>query len=556
MAGAYLVYNNSAFDGGNAAANVADDAAIATDKTPLLPGELPTFANYSSYDKGLNALTIDVRNLGVAVAQDSFSFKVGNTSSPQSWAAAPAPVGFAVRTGQGAGGSDRATWIWADGAIKNTWLQVTLNASGAVFYFGNSPGETGNAAGNAFVSAADELVVRTGGGPAGVTSTVDFNRDGVVDPGDEGIARGNRRLFSIALQMIVTPALNVAVTSDSPTIGLAGEVVHYRYTVQNAGVVTLTGVNLAGSGGIVGSTAAARQVDLVGDGDNLLEVGETWLYTSTATVTQAVLNAGAEIVRTATAQSDQTAAQLAVTGSAIAATTGDVFGGLLVRPITHASFLMTYHGKTIYVDPDAPTSLYTGLPRADYILITHSHGDHFDTTAIGAIANMNTSDAIPDVKIVAPQAVYNSMTAAMRGFTTVIDHLAGTATPESASYLDDMMAMLFSVQAVPAYNSNHPIGEGNGYIVTIDQKRIYISGDTGPQPELRALENIDIAFVCMNTPYTMTATEAVSLVRDIDPVVVYPYHYRNSDNTVGNSIAFKNMMSTDFDIEVRLRKWY
>ena len=96
-----------------------------------------------------------------------------------------------------------------------------------------------------------------------------------------------------------------------------------------------------------------------------------------------------------------------------------------------------------------------------------------------------------------------------------------------------MMNLLFSVQAVPAYNSNHPFGQGNGYVVTIDEKRIYISGDTGAQPELRALEDIDIAFVCMNTPFTMTPADAASLVRDIEPLVVYPYHYRNQDGTTG-----------------------
>ena len=96
------------------------------------------------------------------------------------------------------------------------------------------------------------------------------------------------------------------------------------------------------------------------------------------------------------------------------------------------------------------------------------------------------------------------MNATLRSFTTVIDHLAATAPPESASFLDEMMAALFSVQAVPAYNANHLLGAGNGYIVTIDEKRIYFSGDTGAQPELRAMVDVDIAFVAMNTPFTMT----------------------------------------------------
>jgi L-ascorbate metabolism protein UlaG (beta-lactamase superfamily) len=228
---------------------------------------------------------------------------------------------------------------------------------------------------------------------------------------------------------------------------------------------------------------------------------------------------------------------------------GDQFGSLTIRPITHASFVMSYAGKTIYVDPDGAASLYAGIPKADYILITHSHSDHFDSATITAVMNTN-------VKIIAPQAVYNAMSVALRNLTTVLDYNAGTPAPDNLDLLDESFSFLFNVQAVPAYNANHPFGQGNGYVVTIDEKRIYISGDTGAQPELRALENIDIAFVCMNQPFTMTVADAVSLVNDIEPAIVYPYHYRNQDGTLGNSIAFKNLMSVDFSIEVRLRKWY
>jgi L-ascorbate metabolism protein UlaG (beta-lactamase superfamily) len=546
VAGAYLVYNNSAFDGADPAANAADDAAIATDKTPLAAGGTPSFANYSSYDKGINALSIDVKDLGGPVVANSFTFKMGATSDTSAWADAPAPTGFAVRSGAGAGGADRATWTWADDAIKNTWLQVTLSATGATFYFGNTPGESGNVPGNAFVSAADEIGVRTHGGPADVASAYDFNRDGLVDAADETIARNNRRLLSTALPLIATPALEVMATTDSPTVGLAGEVIHFRYLLKNTGSITLTNIDLT-----LGEEfpAGVRQPDPTGDGDNLLETGETWLYTATATVSQATINAGADIVRTVTAITAQTGSQLARTTSTIASVTGDVMGGLVIRPITHASFLITYQGKAIYADPDGAASLYAGLPLADYILITHSHGDHFDAATIGAIDK-------PTTKIVAPQAVYNSMSAAMQSLTTVLDYSAATMTPDSVEFLDEMMAALFSVQAVPAYNANHSFGAGNGYVVTIDGKRIYISGDTGAQPELRALEDIDVAFICMNTPFTMTPADAASLVRDMDPLVVYPYHYRNQDGTLGNSITFKNLMSTDFGAEVRLRKWY
>jgi L-ascorbate metabolism protein UlaG (beta-lactamase superfamily) len=552
LAGAHLIYNNSSFDGNDPAAAVSDDAAIATNKSWLLPGQTASFANYSSFDKGINALAIDVRNLGPSPTVDAFDFKVGTSADPSTWAEAPVPTSLSVRAGAGAGGADRVTVLWADGAIKNTWLQVTLVASGNVFYFGNAVGETGNSAANAFVSATDEIAVRTHATPPGesaaIDSAYDFNRDSKVDSADELIARGNRRLLSNSLPLITAPhvaALNLVADSDSPTVGLLNEVVHYAYEVHNTGSVALTNITLDANLG----TAETRQPDVVGDGDSMLEAGEVWRYTNTLTVTQQQLNAGTSLVNMVTADSDETPADTDDTTSTIASLQGDVFGNLTIRPITHASFLMTYQGKTIYVDPDSPTSLYTGLPKADYILITHSHGDHFDTAAIAAVM-------ISTTQIVAPQAVYNSMSVALRSITTVLDYNDTTPTPNNLDFLDELNNVLFNVQAVHAYNNNHSLGSGNGYIVTIDQRRIYISGDTGAQPELRALEDIDIAFVCMNTPFTMTPADAVSLVRDMEPLVVYPYHYRNQDGSLGNSITFKNLMSTDFSIEVRLRDWY
>jgi L-ascorbate metabolism protein UlaG (beta-lactamase superfamily) len=293
----------------------------------------------------------------------------------------------------------------------------------------------------------------------------------------------------------------------------------------------------------------AKQADLVGDGDVELEAGEVWRYTNTAAVTQQQLDAGVAIVNTGTADSLETGADIDITSSTIASLQGDVFGNLVIRPVTHASFVMSYQGKTIYVDPDGAASLYAGIPKADYVLITHVHGDHFDAATITAVANTNA-------RIFAPQAVYNNMSVAMKAMTTVLDYIAASQPPDNIDVLDELEELLFNVQAVPAHNANHQFGSGNGYVVTIDGKRIYISGDTGAQPELRALENIDIAFVCMNTPFTMTPADAVSLVRDMKPKIVYPYHYRNQDGSTGNAITFKNLMSTDFSIEVRLRKWY
>jgi L-ascorbate metabolism protein UlaG (beta-lactamase superfamily) len=555
LAAAHLFYNNSSFDGSNPVVGPSDDAAIATNKSWLLPGQTATFANYSSYDKGINGLSIDMHNLGSLVTAPEMTFKAGTTADPSTWADAPAPTTALLRHGAGAGGSDRLTVVWPDGALKNTWLQVTIEATGNVFYFGNVVGETGNSAANAFVSATDEIAIRSHFTPAGesaaIDSAYDFNRDGKVDAADELIARGNRRLLSGSLPLITAPdvaALNLVITSDSPTVGLAGEVIHYDYQVFNTGSIALTNVSLeAGLG-----TPAVRQSDVTGDGDNMLEMGEVWRFNGTYTVTQIHLNSGIAITNSATADSDQTEADTDNTMSSIASLQGDVFGNLTIRPITHASFLMTYQGKTIYVDPDSPTSLYAGLPKADYILISHEHGDHFDTAAINVLIQTGT-------KIVAPQIVFNAMSAALRSQTTVVDYNAGTAAPNTLDFLDELNSVLFTVKAVPAYNTNHPFGNGNGYIVTIDQKRIYISGDTGSSrtaAELAELANIDIVFLSMNVPFTMTPQQADTFMRTIKPKVVYPYHYRDQSGNLSNSITFKNLMSTDFSIEVRLRKWY
>lgn len=218
----------------------------------------------------------------------------------------------------------------------------------------------------------------------------------------------------------------------------------------------------------------------------------------------------------------------------LATTNGDV----LIRPIRHASFLLRWNGLAIYNDPDSPTTLYTGLPKADLILVGHEHGDHFDQTALNALTNVNCA-------IVAPQAVYNLMAAPLQARTTVLGN--GMST--------NLLGML--IEAVPAYNTNHmnhPLGRGNGYILNIGGRRLYMAGDTGPSPEMRALPNIDVAFVPMNLQFTMSTTQAVAVVRAMRPKVIYPYHY--SGNPVADLNWFKQQLSDDLGIEVRVRNWY
>jgi len=222
----------------------------------------------------------------------------------------------------------------------------------------------------------------------------------------------------------------------------------------------------------------------------------------------------------------------AFTGDHLATQNGDV----VIHPIDHASFVMSWNGTTIYNDPVGAATRYDGLPRANLILITHVHPDHFNTTTLNSVTGATCV-------ILAPQAVANSMGASLRALTTVLTNGA------SASVVG------IGIEAIPAYNDNHPLGTGNGYVLTLGGKRIYIAGDTGDIPEMRALPNIDVAFVPMNLPYTMSVSSAASAVRAFRPKVVYPYHYSPS-SPLSDVNLFKSLVGADLGIEVRLRKWY
>ena len=139
VTGRLVFYNRSAWDGNDPAANANDDNAIAPDKTALLPGGTATFANYTSYSRGLNGIMVDIANLPGTPTASDFTFKVGNDNTPALWSAAPAPASITVRAGAGTGGSDRVTLIWNDNnldgvvdaneAVANQWLQVTVKAT-------------------------------------------------------------------------------------------------------------------------------------------------------------------------------------------------------------------------------------------------------------------------------------------------------------------------------------------------------------------------------------------------------------------------------------------
>ena len=191
-----VFYNNSSFDGFNPAANAADSAAIALDKVALRPGDTATFAHYTSHVRGLTGIAVDFASTpGILTAAD-FIFRTGNSADPSTWSPAPAPSSIVAFPGMGTGGSHRVLLTWPDDIIRGTWLEVTVRSTAAtglpspdVFYFGNLPGETGNAPGLAVADALDRTLVLSNARPAGagLEDRFDFNRDGAVDAVDAAV---------------------------------------------------------------------------------------------------------------------------------------------------------------------------------------------------------------------------------------------------------------------------------------------------------------------------------------------------------------------------------
>jgi len=210
-------------------------------------------------------------------------------------------------------------------------------------------------------------------------------------------------------------------------------------------------------------------------------------------------------------------------------------GPVTITPIHHATVALGFDGKTIVLDPwsQAPPGW---LPSADLVLITDIHQDHFDKDGISAVRK-------PGTLFVAPEAVAKDL-------------------PEAKVLKNGgKLALLgITIRAVPMYNLKrgpeagklfHDKGRGNGYLLTFGDKTLYFSGDTECTPEMKALKNVDLAFVCMNVPYTMPVEEAVECVKAFKPKVVIPFHYRGSDTA-----AFKQGLSATPGVEVRLRDFY
>lgn len=218
--------------------------------------------------------------------------------------------------------------------------------------------------------------------------------------------------------------------------------------------------------------------------------------------------------------------------------------GFKVNPINHATMVITWDDTIIYVDPVGGAEAFKNFDAPDLILVTDIHQDHLSAETL---QGLDTSKA----KIIVPQAVADQLPSE---FDAQIDVLNNGETKDRFG---------FNVEAIPMYNLRpeslkyHEKGRGNGYVIEKNGKRVYISGDTEDIPEMLALEDIDIAFVCMNLPYTMTEVQAARAVAAFNPKIVYPYHYRGATG-FSNIDTFKVMLrkASEGQVQVVQLNWY
>ena len=209
-------------------------------------------------------------------------------------------------------------------------------------------------------------------------------------------------------------------------------------------------------------------------------------------------------------------------------------GDLTINFIGHGTLMFAFGGKAIHVDPVGEYADYGKFPKADLILITHGHRDHLDPKAVAMLRQ-------PSTEIVLTQAAAGLVAGGLVMANGEVKTVAG-----------------LTIEAVPAYNlvhkresgeSFHPKGQGNGYIITFGDKRVYVAGDTENTPEMKALKGIDIAFLPMNLPYTMTPEMVADAARAFKPQILYPYHFGKTD-TAGLVALLKDHP----EIEVRIRR--
>ncbi len=214
-----------------------------------------------------------------------------------------------------------------------------------------------------------------------------------------------------------------------------------------------------------------------------------------------------------------------------------------IDPVSHATAVVNWGETVIYLDPTGGAEAFEGKEAPDFILITDIHGDHMNAETLQAL-NLGTTP------IVVPQAVKDELPEEMHAQMVVIGN--GETTEH----------MGFNIEAIPMYNlpedaeSRHTKGRGNGYVLEKDGKRMYIAGDTEDIPEMRNLEDIDMALIPMNLPYTMDVESAADAVLAFEPAQVYPYHYRGTDG-LADVVKFRELVRTgNEDIEVVQLEWY
>ena len=209
-------------------------------------------------------------------------------------------------------------------------------------------------------------------------------------------------------------------------------------------------------------------------------------------------------------------------------------GDITITFLGHATLILSYAGKVIHIDPVLEYADYSTLPKADLILVTHEHGDHLDLKAINTVRTGATALVVTE---------------------NAAKQVTGGIVLKNG---DEKTIQGFQIAAVPAYNlvnmrspgvPFHARGVGNGYIITCGDQRIYIAGDTENIPEMKSLKNINIAFLPMNLPYTMTPEMVADAARALRPQILYPYHYGNTDTK-----KLINLLKDEKDIEVRIRK--
>lgn len=222
---------------------------------------------------------------------------------------------------------------------------------------------------------------------------------------------------------------------------------------------------------------------------------------------------------------------------------GQLDPDIRVRPISHATALINWKGSNIYVDPVGGAKAFAGMPSPDFVLITDIHGDHLSVATLEELS----LDSIP---IIAPQAVEAEIPDSLGLKVIVLDNM------------EKMEQDNFSIEAIPMYNLRedarqfHQKGRGNGYVLEMDGKRLYIAGDTEDIPEMRNLKDIDIALIPMNLPYTMPVEAAADAVIEFQPKIVVPYHFRGQ-NGMSDVQRFKEMVKEARpEIEVAMLDWY